>query len=421
MRKIKSYVINGGKRLEGKVTISGAKNASLPILAASLMATQPVTLRNIPQISDVEIMLEMLKALGMRCSWLDHHTLRLVPPKQLNTKAPEKFLREMRASVLVVGPVLAKEGRIIVTQPGGCNIGPRPIDYHIKGMEALGALIREDSGLIIFESDRLLGGEIMLDYPSVGATENIMCAASLGSGKTIIQNAAKEPEIIELQNFLNLLGARVKGAGTDRITIIGVNSLGGTDYTVIPDRIEAGTYLAAGAITGGEVTVEPVIIEHLEAILAKMVEMGFEITKGANSVRIKAMQRGKAIGLRSMPYPGFPTDMLPEMIPLLCLATGVSMVYETVFSSRLKHVDDLVRMGAQIKTEGRLAIITGVSALHGTTVKATDLRAGSALILAGLAAKGQTIVENAEHIDRGYEDIVGKLQAIGAEISGVSE
>ncbi len=416
MRIIKTYVVDGGRRLEGKVRISGAKNASLPILAASLMATQPVILRNIPQISDVEIMLAMLTALGMSCSWLDDHTLKLVPPKQLNTKAPEKLLREMRASILVVGPVLAKEGKVIVTQPGGCNIGPRPIDYHIKGMEALGANIREDSGMIIFEAEQLKGAEIMLDYPSVGATENIMCAAAVGSGKTVIHNAAKEPEIIELQNFLNLLGARVKGAGTDRITIVGVDSLGGTDYSVIPDRIEAGTYLVAGAITSGDVTVEPVIIDHLEAILAKLLEMGFAITKEANSVRIQATGRGKAIALRSMPYPGFPTDMLPEMIPLLCLADGISMVYETVFASRLKHVDDLVRMGARIKTEGRLAMITGVPALHGTTVRATDLRAGAALILAGLAANGQTIVENAEHIDRGYEDIVGKLQSVGAEI-----
>lgn len=386
-------------------------------MAAALMAEGPVVLAQVPHISDVDIMLEMLVALGMDCTWLDYNTLKLVPPEHLNTTAPEHLLREMRASILVVGPLLAREGTAVVTPPGGCNIGPRPIDFHLKGMEALGAQIQEDEGRILFTKSRLQGSEVMLDYPSVGATENIMSAACLAQGKTVIHNAAKEPEIVELQNFLNLMGAKVKGAGTDRITITGVQSLRGTDYTVIPDRIEAGTYLIAGAISRGDITVKSVILEHLEAITAKLQEMGFQIFKESESIRIKADRRGKAIALRSMPYPGFPTDMLPEMIPLLTLAEGVSMIYESVFASRFKHVDDLTRMGAQIKTEGRLAMITGVEKLHGTTVKATDLRAGSALILAGLAAKGVTVVEHGEHIDRGYEDIAQKLQAVGAEIS----
>ncbi|MBO8126014.1 MAG: UDP-N-acetylglucosamine 1-carboxyvinyltransferase [Firmicutes bacterium] len=414
---MKSYVVKGGRPLEGKVDISGAKNAVLPIMAASLMARSPVLLQRVPRIHDVDIMLEMLEALGAACSWEDAYTLRISPPSELGVTAPEKLLREMRASILVVGPLLAREGKAIVTPPGGCNIGPRPIDFHLKGMEALGAEIVEGDGQIVFTSPRLTGAEVMLDYPSVGATENIMCAACTASGKTVIHNAAKEPEIIELQNFLNLMGARVKGAGTDRITVYGVEELHGTEYTVIPDRIEAGTYLIAGAITGGDVLIQNVIIEHLESTLAKLAEMGYDIQRGSDSVRIKAARRGRAIGVRSMPYPGFPTDMLPQMISLLSLAEGVSMVYESVFASRFKHVDDLIRMGAQIRTEGRLAIITGVDRLRGTTVRATDLRAGAALILASLAAKGQTTVENGEHIDRGYEDVVGKLRGIGVEIT----
>ena len=418
VKTIKTYIIEGARPLEGTIAVSGAKNAVLPIMAASLMADGPVILRQVPHISDVGIMLEMLTALGMTGTWLDHNTLQLLPGRYLNFTAPEKLLREMRASILVVGPLLAKEGKAVVFPPGGCNIGPRPIDFHMKGMKALGADIQEDDGRIVFTHQKLRGAEIMLDYPSVGATENIMCAASLAEGKTIIQNAAKEPEIVELQNFLNLMGARVKGAGTDRVTIQGVQSLSGADYTVIPDRIEAGTFLIAGAITGGDLEVQNVILEHMDAIIAKLQEMGFELDRGLDRVRIKGGNRGKSVFLRSMPYPGYPTDILPVMFPLLALADGVSMVYESVFSNRFKHLDDLIRMGANIKTEGRLAMVTGVDRLYGTTVRATDLRAGAALIVAGLAAKGRTIIENADHIDRGYEAIVEKLHQVGAEIIG---
>lgn len=420
VKVIKTYIIEGARPLEGTITVSGAKNAVLPLMAAALMANGPVILRQVPHISDVGIMLEMLTALGMTGTWLDYNTLQLMPGRELNVTAPEKLLREMRASILVVGPLLAKEGKAVVFPPGGCNIGPRPIDFHLKGMKALGADIQEDEGRIIFMQRKLRGAEIMLDYPSVGATENIMCAASLADGKTVIQNAAKEPEIVELQNFLNLMGARVKGAGTDRITIQGVESLSGADYTVIPDRIEAGTFLITGAITGGDLEVKNVILEHMDAIIAKLQEMGFKLDRGPDRIRIQGGNRGKSVFLRSMPYPGYPTDMLPVMFPLLAVADGVSMVYESVFANRFKHLDDLIRMGAQIKTEGRLAMVTGVERLHGTTVRATDLRAGAALIAAGLAAKGRTVIESADHIDRGYEAIVEKLRQVGAEIIGSS-
>ena len=415
-------VIQGGRRLEGAVQTSGAKNAVLKLMAASILANEPCLIRNVPRkISDVEVMIGVLRGLGVGVSWEDATTLRLDPRGELGFHAPDELVREMRASIQVIGPLLGRVGCARVYQPGGCVIGQRPIDLHIKGLTALGAKVVEEHGYIEVTCERLRGAEIHLDFPSVGATENIMAAAILAEGTTIIRNAAKEPEIIEEQNFYNRLGARIRGAGTDSIRIDGVPSLNHReiDYAVIPDRIEVGTFMIAAAFTGGDVTIREVIPEHVEAVSAKLRETGAEVVVGEDSIRVVGRGRPRATDVTVLPYPGFPTDLQSPMTALLTIADGTSILTDHVFEARFRYVDELLRMGANVRVEGRSAIVKGVPRLSGAEVVAPDLRAGAALVLAGLAAEGQTVLHGTKHLDRGYEEFERKLQGIGAEIERV--
>ncbi|NLG83553.1 MAG: UDP-N-acetylglucosamine 1-carboxyvinyltransferase [Firmicutes bacterium] len=415
-------VIRGGRRLAGTVRTSGAKNAVLKLMAASILANEPCLIRNVPRkISDVEVMIGVLRGLGVKVDWEDPTSLRLDPRGELGFHAPDELVREMRASIQVIGPLLGRVGHARVYQPGGCVIGQRPIDLHLKGFAAQGAEVREEHGYIEVIGEKLQGAEIHLDFPSVGATENIMAAAILAEGTTIIRNAAKEPEIIEEQNFYNRLGARIRGAGTDTIRIDGVESLNHReiDYSVIPDRIEVGTFMIAAALTGGDVTVQDVIPEHVEAISAKLREIGAEVTRGEDSLRVLGRGRPKAVDVTVLPYPGFPTDLQSPMAALLSVADGTSIITDHVFEARFRYVDELLRMGANIRVEGRSAIVKGVPRLSGAEVVAPDLRGGAALVLAGLVAEGETTIYGTKHIDRGYEEIERKFQGIGAEIERV--
>ncbi|HBL36427.1 MAG TPA: UDP-N-acetylglucosamine 1-carboxyvinyltransferase [Firmicutes bacterium] len=413
--------IVGGQRLRGQVRISGAKNAVLKLMAASLLVEDECIIRNVPLIKDVLTMIEVLRSLGVEISWEEEAVLRIKPKKDLNYVAPDELVREMRASVQVMGPLLTKIGRVKLYQPGGCVIGQRPIDLHLKGFQALGADIVEEHGYVYAEARKLKGVDIHLDFPSVGATENIMAAAILAEGTTVIKNAAKEPEIIEEQNFYNRLGARIRGAGTDTIRIEGVPSLRSTpvDYMVIPDRIEAGTYILAAAITGGEITLLDIIPEHFEALTSKLKESGIHIEIDGDTMKVKAGEKLVPIDVTILPYPGFPTDLQPQMTAVMSVADGTSLITENVFGGRFRYVDELVRMGANIRVEGRSAVVKGVKRLTGAAVIAPDLRAGAALVLAGLAAEGTTIIEGVPYIDRGYERIEDKLSLLGADISRI--
>ncbi len=410
--------IIGGNSLYGSVKASGAKNAVLKLMAASLLTNNRCIIRNVPRIKDVEIMIGVLRALGVDVNWEDQTTLLIHSNQGLGYSAPDELVREMRASVQVMGPLLTRTGRVKLFQPGGCNIGSRPIDLHLKGFRALGAEVIEEHGYVYIQSKRLKGTEIHLDFPSVGATENIMAAAILAEGTTIIRNAAKEPEIIEEQNFYNRLGAKIRGAGTDTIRIEGVNQLNDReiDYMVIPDRIEAGTFMIAAAITGGDVTVEDVIPEHLEALTSKLREIGVTVETGEEQIRVRTEQELSAVDVTVLPYPGFPTDLQPQITALLSIAEGTSVITENVFGGRFSYVDELIRMGASIRVESRSAIVKGTHALSGAVVYAPDLRAGAALVIAGLAAEGKTNLEGLQYLDRGYENIEAKLSALGAEI-----
>lgn len=410
-------LITGGTPLYGRVRVGGAKNAVLPILAACLLTDQVCQLEDVPQLADVRTMLMVLCRLGTEVAWAGHSHTLVVRTSELETgEAPYDYVRQMRASILVMGPLLARLGYARLTLPGGCAIGSRPIDLHLKGFQALGAEVSWGPGQVEVSCQRLRGNTVYLDFPSVGATENIMLAATLAEGVTIIENAAEEPEIVDLALFLNEMGARISGAGTAVIKIEGVGKLQGARHTVIPDRIEAGTFLVAGAITGGEITVENVIVEHIKPVIAKLQEAGAEIRETEAGLVVKAQGRLRATDIKTLPYPGFPTDMQAQMMALLTLAEGTSMVTETVFENRFMHVVELRRMGAEIKVEGRTAVVRGVGQLLGTQVKATDLRAGAALVLAGLAARGETEVIHLHHIDRGYEGFTEKLQGLGAKI-----
>lgn len=409
-------IIAGGRRLSGQVPAAGAKNSALPLIAAALLTEEACVLERVPRIKDVETMLSVVGSLGCEARWDDEHTVWLRSGKALAVQPPAELVREMRASVQVVGPLVARFGEATTTTPGGCALGPRPINLHVQGLRAMGARVEEDGAVLHFRAARLHGTDILLDYPSVGATENLMMAACLATGRTFIRNAAREPEIVDLQSFLNQMGARVRGAGTDVVRIDGVQQLRGARHVVIPDRIEVGTFLAAAAVTQGNVTVTDVIPQHCEATLAKLAEMGAEIVRTENTVRAKVGRRLRGSTIRALPYPGFPTDLQPQLTTVACLAEGVSFVHEEVFASRFKHVEELVRMGADIRIEGRVAIVQGVDYLTGATVHAPDLRAGAALVLAGLAARGGSTVEGAQHLVRGYEDFPGKLAALGAEI-----
>lgn len=410
--------VRGGQPLQGRVRISGAKNATLAILAASMLADDEVILDNVPQITDVNVMLAIMVHMGAKVQWLGPEMVQIKPPTGLEALPPYDLVKKLRASNLLLGPLLAKYGRAEVALPGGCNIGIRPMDLHFKGLAALGAKLEIKRGAITASSQRLKGNRIYLDFPSVGATENIMMAACLAEGQTIIENVAKEPEVVDLANFLNCLGAKVRGAGTDVIRVQGVKQVGGCRrYAVIPDRIEAGTYMVAAVATRGEVLVENVIPTHLEPVAAKLREAGAEVLEvDEDEIMVRAKGRLRPVDIKTLPYPGFPTDMQSQMMALLTTVPGTSVIVENIFENRFRVAEELKRMGARIKVEGRAAIIEGVESLQGTWVKATDLRAGAALVIAGLMAEGVTEIACAEYIYRGYYRIEEKLRMLGAQV-----
>lgn len=417
---MEKIIITGGSPLNGTIRVSGAKNAVLPILAAALLTTTETKLLDVPNLADVGVICSVLEELGAYIQ-KGENELTIAVPYLTSTEAPYEYVRKMRASFLVMGPLLARAGRARISLPGGCAIGTRPIDLHLKGFAALGADISYGAGYIEATAAELIGAKIYLDFPSVGATENIMMAAVLAQGQTILENAAEEPEIVDLANFLNSMGAKIKGAGTKVIRIDGVEQLTGATHAVIPDRIEAGTYLVAAAITKGDLLVENIIIDHLKPVVAKLIEAGVCLNEEENGIRVICNHRVRGVDIKTLPYPGFPTDMQAQLMALMAVAEGTSIITETVFENRFMHVNELKRMGARIKIEGRTAIVQGVKTLTGAEVKATDLRAGAALILAALAAEGQTEIGNIYHIDRGYEQLIEKLQGIGANIRRVEE
>ncbi len=410
-----NLVINGGVSLKGQVKVSGAKNAILPIMAASILSSSEVVLSGVPDLEDIKVMAEALTILGAKVK-REQDSLIIDSRNIRSCEIPEEISRRMRASNLVMGALLARFGTAKVAYPGGCAIGSRPVDLHLKGFNNLGYRVWEKGGFMIGEGEPKRGREILLDFPSVGATENLIMAASAIPGTTIIRNAAREPEIIDLQNFLNRMGAKIKGAGLDSIRIEGVSRFGGIDHVVIPDRIEAGTFMIAAAITRGDVFIENIAKEHIQPLVYKLREMGVEIMLSNTGLRVIGSRCLRPADFKTMPYPGFPTDMQPQTMALLSTIKGTSIVVETIFENRYMHVSELRRMGADIKIEGRVAIIKGQEALEGACVEASDLRAGAALVLAGLFASGQTEISSVQHIDRGYENIHIKLKGIGADI-----
>ncbi|RBW68743.1 UDP-N-acetylglucosamine 1-carboxyvinyltransferase [Bacillus taeanensis] len=419
---MEKIIVRGGRRLVGSVKVEGAKNAVLPVIAASILAKSGTsTIYDVPTLADVYTINELLGHLNVDANFSDG-VLKVDASKPLKTEAPFEVIRKMRASFLVMGPLLARVGQARIALPGGCAIGSRPIDQHLKGFEAMGATVTIGNGFIEASVDgKLQGTNIYLDFPSVGATENIMMAAVLAEGTTVIENVAKEPEIVCLANYLNAMGANVRGAGTGTIRIEGVEELAGADHTVIGDRIEAGTFMVAAAITGGDVFVEGAIPEHLRPLVAKMEEMGVTLIEKDNGIQVIGPKELKPIDIKTMPHPGFPTDMQSQMMALLLRAKGTSVITETVFENRFMHVEEFQRMNGNIKIEGRSAIIEGPSNLQGAEVAATDLRAGAALILAGLVSDGYTRVTELKHLDRGYVNFAGKLAALGADVERVNE
>ncbi|KAB2953853.1 UDP-N-acetylglucosamine 1-carboxyvinyltransferase [Heliorestis acidaminivorans] len=412
-------IVQGGTPLEGSVSISGAKNAALALLAASFMSRGEIILENIPEITDVNVMLDICIEMGGQGEWIGPGAVRLVVPDTIACKTPYKLAKKLRASNLLLGALVSRFGWAEVALPGGDNIGTRPMDLHIKGLSAMGASLAIEHGYICGGaqgSKRLRGAKIYLDFPSVGATKNIMLAASLARGQTLIENCAKEPEIVDLANFINSMGGKIRGAGTDLIRIEGVEALTGTRYGIIPDRVEAGTYMIAAAATKGKVLVENVIPTHLHGVTAKLREIGVEVEEKDDAIFVDGSGDFKAVDVKTLPYPGFPTDMQSQVMALLTIVPGTSMIVENVYENRLRVVDELQRMGAQIKIEGRTAIIDGVPCLSSAQVKASDLRAGAALLIAGMTAEGETEVCCAYHIDRGYEKLEEKLTALGAKI-----
>jgi UDP-N-acetylglucosamine 1-carboxyvinyltransferase len=419
---LEKIIVRGGQRLSGTVKVEGAKNAVLPVIAATLLASDGKSIiRDVPTLSDVYTINQVLRSLNAQVEF-KNNTIVVDASRELNIEAPFEYVRKMRASVLVMGSLLARNGRARVALPGGCAIGSRPIDQHLKGFEAMGAKVKVGNGFIEAEApEGLHGAKIYLDFPSVGATENIMMAAVLANGLTTIENVAKEPEIVDLANFLNKMGAKVKGAGTGTIKIEGVKMLFGADHNIIPDRIEAGTFMVASAITCGNVLVKGAVPEHLSSLIAKMQEMGVIIEEEADGIRVIGPEKLKAVDIKTMPHPGFPTDMQSQMMALLLRAEGTSMITETVFENRFMHVEEFRRMNAQIKIDGRSVIMNGPSNLQGAEVSATDLRAAASLILTGLVADGITRVTELKHLDRGYVDFHEKLAGLGANIERVNE
>ncbi len=416
-------IVSEGKPLTGKVRVSGAKNSVLPIIAASTLANKDSVIEEIPYLTDVQIMCDLLESFGINVEFSNNYNKLYISASDIiNTTAPYELVNKMRASILVMGPLLAKSGQAKISLPGGCAIGTRPVDLHLKGFAAMGADITQGHGFIEAKvNGKLKGSKIYLDFPSVGATENIMMAAVLAEGQTIIENAAIEPEIVDLATFLTAMGADIKGAGTDAIKINGVTSLGGTNHAVIPDRIEAGTFMVAAAISGGDVVIDNIVPDHVKPITAKLREAGVEVSEELASIHVKAGNDLKSIDIKTHPYPGFPTDMQAQMTALMTKAEGTSMIIETIFENRFMHLAELKRMGANVKIEGRSAVIEGKPRLTGAQVKATDLRAGAALILAGLIAEGDTEISDIEHIERGYVEIHEKLNALGANIKRVED
>lgn len=416
---MEQYIIKGGQPLKGEVSIGGAKNAALGILAAAIMTDETVTIENVPDVRDVRVMLQAIEGIGARVKYVYNNTVQINGKSISDVRVDGEYVKRIRASYYLIGALLGKYKKAEVALPGGCNIGTRPIDQHMKGFEALGADVKIEYGMIKASASKLKGRHIYLDVVSVGATINIMMAAAMAEGKTIIENAAKEPHIVDVSNFLNAMGANIKGAGTDVIRITGVPRLHGTTYSIIPDQIEAGTFMFAAAATGGDVLVKDVIPKHLEALTAKLVEIGCQVEEFDDAVRVIGSTNLKSTNIKTLPYPGFPTDMQPQMAVVLARAKGTSVITESIFENRFKYVDELARMGASIKVEGNVAIIDGVDRLTGASVSSPDLRAGAALVIAGLVAEGYTQIEDIYYIQRGYEAFDEKLRNLGARIETV--
>ena len=414
------YIIKGGNPLVGEVEIAGAKNAALAILAAAIMTDDTVLIENLPDVRDINVLLEAIAEIGAKVDRINRSTVRINGSTIQDISVDYEYIKKIRASYYLLGALLGKYKKAEVPLPGGCNIGSRPIDQHLKGFRALGAKVDIINGAIVAKADQLHGSHIFLDMVSVGATINIIMAASMAPGRTIIENAAREPHVVDVANLLNCMGANIKGAGTDVIRIKGVEKLHGTEYSIIPDQIEAGTFMFAAAATRGDIMVKNVIPKHLEATTAKLEEIGCEVEEFDDAVRVVASKRLRRTHVKTLPYPGYPTDMQPQIAVTLALAQGTSIVTESIFENRFKYADELARMGANIKVEGNTAIIDGVEKLSGARVSAPDLRAGAALVIAGLAAEGITIVDDIVYIQRGYENFEHKLRSLGAEIERVS-
>ena len=417
---MEQYAIKGGNPLVGEVEIGGAKNAALAILAAAAMTDETVVIENVPDLRDTMVMLQAMESIGVQVERENRHTVRINAKNIRNLVIEDDGIKKIRASYYFLGALLGRYKKAEVALPGGCNIGLRPLDQHIKGFRALGAEVRIEHGLIITEAERLRGSHIYFDGVTVGATINVMLAAALAEGQTIIENAAKEPHVVDVANFLNSMGASIKGAGTDVVRIRGVQKLHGTEYTVIPDQIEAGTFMFAAAVTKGDVTVKNVIPKHLESISAKLMEIGCEVEESDDAVRVVAAKPLTHTQVKTLPYPGFPTDMQPQITVALGLSRGISIVTESIFENRFKYVDELTRMGASIKVESNTAIIDGVAKYTGASLTAPDLRAGAALVTAALAAEGVSTIDDVNFIERGYEDFPQKLQSLGAQIEKVN-
>lgn len=417
---MEQYIIKGGKPLRGSVTIGGAKNSALGILAASVMTNEPVLIDNLPDVGDIKMLLNAIEQIGAIVERIDLHTVRINASLIGDACIDYDCIRKIRGSYYFLGALLGKHRKATVALPGGCQIGSRPMDQHIKGFESLGAKITIEHGNIEATADRLIGNHIYLDCPSVGATINIMMAACLAEGKTIIENPAKEPHIVDVANFLNSMGAAIRGAGTDTIRITGVESLHGTEYSIIPDQIEAGTYMMAAAATGGDVLIQNVIPKHLDVISAKLVEIGATVEEYDDSVRVTSNSRLNHANIKTLPYPGFPTDMQPQFATLLALSRGTSMVTETLFENRFKYTAELCRMGASIKVEGNTAVINGINEFESAAVCAPDLRAGAALVIAALTADGYTTIDQVEYIERGYELICEKIRGLGGSMEKIN-
>ncbi len=421
---MEKLVVRGGKRLCGEVTISGAKNAAVAIIPAAVLVDGICIVENVPAIKDVEVICGILEELGAKVEYLDKYTIRIDSSDVDKFTAPYEMVRKMRASYYLLGALLGRVKKADVALPGGCNFGSRPIDQHLKGFRALGAVVDEErilhTGVVYAETDGLVGTNIYLDVVSVGATINIMLAAVLAKGNTIIENVAKEPHIVDVANFLNAMGANIKGAGTDVIRIRGVERLHGGTYSIIPDQIEAGTFMVAAAATGGDILVKNVIPKHMDSVSAKLTESGAKVMEFDDSIRVIGDGNIKNVNIKTLPYPGFPTDMQPQFVSLLAAASGTSIVTESVWESRFQYVDELIRMGADIIINGRTAIIKGTG-LTGTQVRATDLRGGAGMVIAGLMAKGETVITDIHYIDRGYEDMEGKFKKLGADITRITK